>query len=268
MNIGNAFAAGRRLVSDNSPAILTSIGVTGTVTTAYLSGKASFRAVEIIAKEWAAETDRRITEEGGGIPGTIEPVTFTLRERVEMVWPEYIPAFGVGALTVIAIVTANRLSSREAAALAAAYGVSERALTEYREKVVDKYGESKDRAVRDEIAQDRVTANPPKPGTKLPGDGPVLCMDGISGRYFMGSMEIVKRAENDVNFGIIHHMYASLSSFYEKIGLSPTSLSDEMGWNTNAPVQLSVSTALAPDDIPCLVVDFHNMPTVNYTNLY
>ncbi len=40
-----------KLVADNSPAILTAWGVTGTLTTAYLTGKASFRAADLLAKD-------------------------------------------------------------------------------------------------------------------------------------------------------------------------------------------------------------------------
>jgi hypothetical protein len=45
---------GRRLLkfaSDNSPAILTSAAVVGTITTAYLTGKASFKAADVIRDE-------------------------------------------------------------------------------------------------------------------------------------------------------------------------------------------------------------------------
>ena len=59
----------QKYVLDNSPAILTAFGVVGTVSTAYLAGRASFRAADIIALE-----EERIDEE------------LLIRERVELTW--------------------------------------------------------------------------------------------------------------------------------------------------------------------------------------
>ena len=60
----------------------------------------------------------------------------------------------------------------------------------------------------------------------LAGTGEVLCYDMSSGRYFQSTIEDIKRAENRVNKDLIHFMSASLSMFYEEIGLPPTSYSD------------------------------------------
>lgn len=241
----------------NSPAILTAIGVTGTLTTAYLTGKASFRAVRVIDREQL--TLKRKAEAG-------EPLyILDTKQQLKIVWKMYIPAASAGALTVFSIVYANRIGSRRAAAVAAAYTLSEKAFSEYKDKVVETIGKNKAQKVRDDIAQDRVTANPV--GSQqviITGGGDVLCMDSHTGRYFQSSMETLKQAQNDINYQILNHDYASLTDFYNKIALPSIPTSDNLGWNTDKSLELMFTTAMSEDNKPCLVVSFLYGPYPNY----
>lgn len=258
MNIAGLIKKGETFITQNSTTILTSVGVTGTVTTAYLSGRASFKAAIVI------EDDRYRRVELEGVARE-----YGLKEKAQMVWPLYIPAVGVGSLTIASIIMANRIGSKKAAALAAAYGISEKAFQEYKEKVVQKLGENKERTVRDEIAQDRVNANPAI--TKeviITGAGDVLCFDMLTGRYFQSTVENIKSAQNKVNEEIISMMYASLGSFYDEIGLPSTQLSDTLGFNTNNYLEVVFSTVLSADQRPCVAIDFANPPVADYGKLY
>jgi Family of unknown function (DUF6353) len=246
---------GKQLVSDNSTALLTGIGVTGTVTTAVLTGRASFKAARIIDAETKALKDD-------------EP-ELTNKDKVKLVWTHYIPAVGVGTVTISSVILANRLSSKQAAALAAAYGLSEKAFQEYKEKVVEKIGQNKETDIRDSIAQDRVRNNPVNSREIiLAGTGEVLCFDILTGRYFQSSVEEIKRAENKMNFEIVHHMYVSLSAFYQEIGLPPTGFSEELGWNVDNRCEVKFSTVMSSDDRPCVAIDFHYLPIQNYGRFY
>lgn len=245
----------QKLAIDNSPAILTAIGVTGALTTAYLTGKASFKAAEMIREE-ADRTDKFTGYNG------------TLKQDVKLVWKLYIPAAGTAVLTVTAIVAANHIGSRRAAAIAAAYTISEKAFEEYKEKVVEKMGATKEQAVRDEVAQDRVDRNPVSSHEVIiAGSGQVLCFDEWSGRYFQSDMETIRKAQNDTNYQVLNESYASLSDFYERIGLPSTSQSDEIGWNTDRMIDLKFSTTLAEDGRPCLAIDFGLTPIRGYYKL-
>lgn len=261
MDVSELFKRGELFVKNNSPSLLTAVGVTGTVTTAVLTGRASFKAARIL--EDHVEEQRKLNSE----PLILDD--FTLQSKLRLVWPLYIPPVGVGGVTIASIVMANRIGSKRAAAMAAAYSISERAFEEYKVKVVERLGEKKEQAVRDEIAQDRVAAQPVI--TKeviIAGTGEVLCFDNLTGRYFRSSIEAIKKAQNTVNHDIINHMYASLSQFYEEIGLPPTRYSDEVGWNTNALIDVVFSTTMSTDDQPCIVIDFTVGPDPNYTKLY
>lgn len=240
-----------KFAADNSPTILTAIGVTGALTTAFLTGKASFRAAEII---YEAEMDAPPLEN---------------REKVELVWKLYIPAIGSALMTTVCIVAANRIGTRRAAGLAAAYSLSEKAIAEYKAKVIDKMGEKPERDMRDELAQERINQNPPGPREVIPGNtGDVLCYDSLFGRYFYSNMHTLRKAWNDTTLLTINDGYASLSDFYHNIGLSPTAYSDEVGWNTDKVLDLNFSTCLAPDDTPCISVEYLVVPVREYGCLH
>lgn len=238
---------------DNSPAILTAIGITGTVTTAYLTAKATLKAHALLREEVA-----RVNH---GIPQSrqTEP---TRKDVFLMTWKFYIPAATTGVVTIAAIFGANRVSTRRAAAMATAYSISERAFSEYKEKIVEKIGENKERAYRDEIAQERVEKNPVDEKTVIiTGGGEVLCYDQFTGRYFKSSMEAIRQAENKLNHVILHDGYASLTDLYYELGLSPTSFSDEVGWTSDYLLDIKVSTTMSEDNRPCLSIDFDIRPS-------
>ncbi len=251
MNLSQLMHRSQRMLSDNSPLILTTLGVVGTCATAYYTAKATFRAADVILRE---ERDRRIKQ---------EPV-LTPKERIELVWKLYMPAAGVMTLSCTAIVFANRISTRRTVAMAAAYTISERAYSEYKEKVVQQLGKSKEGKIREELAQERV-ARADKPANVMiaTDDGQVLCHDAFSNQYFKSDMESLRRAQNDVNAQILHADSATVSDFYHYVGspeLQPTSVSGDLGWNTDKLLELDFHTVLHNDRTPCISIDFAVVP--------
>lgn len=246
------------LVVDNADSILTGMAVTGTVATAVLTGRASFKAARLIDEERLEQGNR----EGLEVATDVELATF---EKVKISWRLYLPAVATGTTTLTCIIMANRISSKKIAALAVASGISERALQEYKTKVIEKLGDKHEQKIRDEIAQDRVTASPPGSQIIVAGDGKVLCYDMLTGRYFQSSVEEIKRAENKINFELVNHMYVSLSEFYDELGLPATTYTDMAGWNNNnAPVNVILSTVMSPDQRPCIAIDFERVPIMDY----
>jgi hypothetical protein len=249
------------LLNENSTTILTGIGVVGTVTTAYLSGSAAFKAGKILeeSEQQAAQNE----ENGHGI------IVVGMPLKIKMTWRLYIPAVLTGAATITAIIFANKIASKKIAALAIAGGLSDRALQEYKEKVASRWGENKARGIHDEIAQDRVDGNPVG-GREviLAGSGDVLCFDMLTGRYFTSSIEEIKRAENKINHELNNFMSASLTEFYDEIGLPATTYSDSVGWNGNNQVEVIFSTTMSSDNRPCIAIDFANAPIPEYHRVY
>lgn len=259
MTLSEILKRAEKLTIDNSPIILTTIGVTGSLTTAFLTGKASFKAAHILE---AALEDKRI-EIQDDIPRGIP--TLNNKEKIKLVWMLYIPAASTGVVTVVSIIASNRIGMRRAAAVAAAYSISEKAFVEYKEKVLEKFGENKERDVRDDLARDRVNENPvSSTQVIITGGGDVLCYDAFTGRYFKSDMETLKKAQNDLNHKLLNDYYASLSDFYDLVGLPPTSYSDEVGWNSDKLLELQFSTVLSDDGRPCISIDFRMAPIRDY----
>lgn len=141
--------------------------------------------------------------------------------------------------------------------MAAAYSLSQHAFEEYKDKVVEKVGKTKERAVRDDIAQDRVNQNPPsKNDIIITGGGDVLCYDKYTGRYFMSNMDALKKAENQVNFYVLNNQYATLNDFYQYIGLPTVPVGEEVGWTCDLNFGIDFSTTIAENDKPCIVLDY------------
>src|SRR5262245_48041719 len=149
------------------------------------------------------------------------------KEIVKEVWPLYIPPAISGVVTIGCIIMAHRVSSGRLAAVLASSAVTERAFSEYKEKIQQKFGERKATEVRDEIAKDRINKNPPESNQIImTGTGDVLCYDDLTGRYFESSMEKLRGAENDINNQLLHRSNASLSDFFDIVGLRPTTFTD------------------------------------------
>ena len=238
-----------RLAVNNAPIILTAIGVTGTITTALFTGRASFKAAQIIAAEEAQS-----------------PIS--TRRKFDLTWQLYIPAVGNGVLAVACIIAANRIGSRRAAAIAAAYSLTEKAFVEYKDKVIERMGPRKEQNVRDDIAQDRVDANPVSSREVIiTGSGDVLCYDSITGRYFESNVDTLRKAQNEINFQILHDMYASLSDLYQLIGLPTTPYSSEVGWNADTLFEMRFSTVMSENDRPCISLEYQVYPIRNYCRL-
>jgi hypothetical protein len=259
VNIGAIVKRAQKATADNAPTILTALGVTGLITTAVLTGKASFKAGKIIHE--------RNESTKNSLGDLSHEINMTSREMADITWKLYIPAAATGAVTIACIVSANHISTRRTAALASAYSITQEAFREYREKIVEKVGEKKEQQARDEIAQESVSKNPP-PATLILSDDKVLCKDMHTGRYFQSTLEDIKKAINDTNYQILNNDYASLSDFWDRIGLEKTSESDEIGWNTDCKLEVVFSSALTEKNQPCITIDFRTIPVRGYWSLH
>lgn len=246
IDIRHILGEAQKTIKDNTPAILAGMGIAGVITTSYLAVRATFRATQVIVEDEFKS-------------GTAATPRKRLEERAKLTWKLYIPTAISGAITIGAIAGATRIGSRRATALASAYSLSERAFSEYRGKVAEKFGEGKERALRDELAQDRVNNNPPK--DVVIATGQVLCCEAFTGRYFNCDMETLRRAENTINAKMVHSMYAYLDDFYDIVGLERTTMSDRIGWEVDRMLELRYSAVLH-NGRPCISFEY------NYTKAF
>lgn len=233
-----------KAVKQNSPDILTGVGVAGVLSTIVLTAKGSFDAATII------QVDELST-------GTNPDPKERLKERTKAVWRCYVPAAASATVTIGCIIGANRQSSTRTAIAATAYSVTERAFTEYREKVVEEIGEGKEQAIRDQIAQDQRNRDAGLREVIVTGSGDVLCCERLTGRYFKSDMETLRKAQNDINALIINEIYVTLSEFYDRVGLPETSQANRLGWDSTKLMELEFSTTLNKAGEPCLAFEYN-----------
>lgn len=240
MSVIDLLKRGTKAANDNSPVLLTALGVSGTIATAYLAGKASWRAA-------------RQTAEG--------PVMQSKREIAKDTWRFYIPAVLTGTGTVVAIIGANRVSSKRAAAAYSVLAVSQQAFSEYKDKVVEVLGEKKEQSIRDQVAQDRVTANPP-PNVIITSGKSIFC-ELYTGRYFECDIPSLDRAVNEINRQVNNHIYATLDDLYDLLGLPHTQYSAEIGWDSDRLLELKMTTAVTPKQEPCFAFEYNYVKTIH-----
>src|SRR5690242_7092090 len=140
-------------------------------------------------------------------------------ERTKLVWPLYIPAGASAISTIGCIIGANRVGANKAIAAQTALTVSQQLLSDYRDKVIEEFGEDKDRAIRDKVAEGRLMSNPPPPSDiMVSGPGNVLCCELYTGRYFISDMEALRKAQNDLNMKLLSQDYQTMWDFYYMVG--------------------------------------------------
>lgn len=250
-NLANLMSNTRQFVNKHSPEILTGIGIAGMITTTVLAVRATPKALQLIEEkkneDWVDE---------------LSPL-----EVVKTAWKPYVPAAVTGIASVACLIGASSVNAKRNAALATAYKLSETALSEYREKVIETIGEKKEKTVRDKVAEERVKKNPvSKSEVVVTNNGTTLCFDPISARYFKSSIDKIKRAENELNKQMLHDIsgYVSLNDFYDELGLDHTSVGDDLGWNVDRLIDISFSSQLNDDGEPSVVLDYLVTPKYDF----
>jgi hypothetical protein len=249
-----------RVLTRNSPTILTGMGVAGLVATTVMAVKATPRALELIEEDWNNRTEN----------GTYDASDWpqTPQEIIQITWKCYLPAAVTGILTIGAIIMANKINLRRTAALASVYALSEAALKEYQAKVIETIGQTKERKVKDDIAKDRITKNPVSDNEiVITSLGDTLCYDALSGRYFKSDIEKIRQVLNKSSRDLMSEMFIDLNTIYGDLGLKGTKMGDMVGWHIDdGLIEADFSSQLTENGTPCLVLDFVVEPRYNYNH--
>lgn len=240
MGLKNLIKSAGNVLQKNSPYILTALGCVGVVSTAVFTAQATIKAKELIDEN----------ESCGG-------PELTPKEKVELCWKFYVPAVVNGALSIACILCANSENMKRQAALATLYSVSESNLKEYRKKVIETLGETKEEKIRDEVVQEKLVMDPVNEDMIIiTGHGNTLCYDIHSGRYFKSDIETIRRVVNDMNHEVMGQMWVPLNDFYYALGIGSVKLGEKLGWTTDELLDVTYTTKLATNGQPCLVIDY------------
>lgn len=237
-------------VGKYTPQILMGVGIAGMVTTTVLAVKATPKAMLLMN-----EAQR---EKGSDL---------TVKEKIQVAWKPYIPAVATGVISVGCLIGSSNVSTRRTAAIATAYKLSETALSEYKDAVIETIGEKKEKQIKEKVASEKIKNNPVDSSqVVITGGGETLCYDTISGRYFKSDIEKIKKVENEINYALRNDDYISLNYLYDRLGLSNTSIGEDLGWNIDRDgyLEFNFGSHIADNGQPCIVLDYNVAPKYDY----
>lgn len=249
-NLSRFFKNTQVFMTKHSPEILTGVGIAGMFTTVVLAVQATPKAMRNI-EELRDELEQAPTK----------------TEIVKACWKCYIPAAITGVTSTACFIGATSVSVRRTAALAAAYQLSETALSEYRDKVIETVGEKKEQVVREKVAEEKLKQNPPQETDIIKTKkGTTRCFDPLSARYFESDIEFIRRAENNLNKRLNYDMgsYVTVNDFYDELELPHTDLGEHMGWNSDNQLDLDITAILCDDGEPAVYIGHYTPPKYEY----
>lgn len=233
------------IFAKNAPSILTALGVMGVFSTAALAVKATPVALDDLDK--AQEYfDRPMTKS----------------ETVQTVWKRYVPAASVGIGTVVCIISANSINLKRNAALAGLYSLSERALTEYQNKVIENLGAEKEREIRKQFTDSRIdTGLSEQEVIHQSKGGSTLCLETITNQLFRSDGQMLRKIENDLNFRIRREMWITLNDLFYELNFPPSPIGDNVGWNIHTPLEFKTTAQMHESRMePYIVLEYRWQP--------
>ena len=239
-------------IAKNLPRILVCGSIAGMVTSVVFAVKATPKAMILL--------DEKKQELG--------TEKLDVKTNVKTAAPAYIPT----AISMVAsagcMIGAMNENDRRNAALAAAYSLSESALKQYQEKVVETIGEEKEKELRQTITLDKMAKQPEETPVIVPAardasyDQLVECYESFSGRYFKTTVNALDRAMNGLNKQLLSDFRVTQNDLFDYLGLEHTKNGDLLGWDTDSTLTIETfySSKLDEDGMPCMVLDYSTPP--------
>lgn len=248
--VSTLFKSAKKSIVKHSPEILTGMGISCMVTSTIFAVAGTPKALQLLEK---AKKERNEDK--------LKPL-----DVVKTSWKCYVPSIAFGLTGIGCLIAANSVHLRRNAALTMAYTLSESALHEYRNKVVETIGEKKEEEVRDAIAKDKIANNPVSNSEVfIVKQGDTLFFDTLSKRYFKSDIEEIRKIVNELNRRMLIENYISLNDFYYEIGLSSIPVGDDIGWNVyKGYIKVYFSAQLTDDNRPCAVLNYDVAPYHDY----
>ena len=247
-------------MSKHSPEILTGIGIAGMITTTILAVKATPKALESIEeKKRELVHDQEIDIDD----------KLSVVETIKVAWKPYIPAAITCVTSTACLICANSVNMKRITALSTAYKLSEPALTEYKEKVIETVGAKKEKVIREKVAEEKIKRNPSaNTGIIITGKGTTRFLDYHSGRRFESDINTIDKAENILNRKLTNEMYVSLNEFYDYLGLDHTGEGSLLGWGVDIGyIEIDKHAIIDDDGQPCIVLEYNIAPYYHYDKL-
>lgn len=253
MNLSQMAKSVNRSLRKRSPEILIAVGILGMIGSTVMAVKATPKAIEVI------ENNTKLDENGN----KQEPTNI---EKVKLCWKLYLPTAISAGVSIACIVGSNSVNAKRNAALATAYTLSETALRDYTEKVVETIGEKKEQEIKDAVAKDRFEKNIEKSrDVIIAGPGKMKCYDIFFDRYFESDVNSIKRAVAELNRRMNYENYISANDYFDELGIKECPMGSLLGWNLDRGlIDVRFTSVLDENEVPCLAISHNVEPKPEY----
>ena len=265
----NVFKSIGHTVSKYSPEILIGIGIGGICVSTISTIIATKKALNAIDDEIDRQNEENIqlAENADEIPERV--TSLSRKDVVRVTWKYYVPTAVMLGTSIACMVGANQINHKRNVLLAASYEIASTALDEYKDVIVEEFGEEKATEIDDKVVKKRVERQRQEVEYDEiieTGKGDTLYYDETSARYFRSNKESIREAINNLNFRMLKcENYVSLNDFYDEIGIRRTSKGDDSGWSADRGwIEIRLSSQLGPKDEPCGVIIFRSEPRPDY----
>lgn len=240
----------------HAPEIGIVVGAAGTVVGTVMACKATRKADDVL-KETAEQKDKiervKHMTETKELPSDSysdedykKDLTITYAQTGLKLVKIYAPAVAVSGLSIACILASGRVFKKRNVALAAAYATADKSLKDYRERVIDRFGEKIDKELRYNIKAREVTETiTDDEGSSLTTKTTVDAIDpnelGDYAKIFDESctgwkrdpernLFFLKQQQNWANERLKARGYLFLNEVYESLGFMPTKAGQCVGW--------------------------------------
>ena len=237
----------------HAPEILVVTGVVGTVASAVLACKATTKLEGILDK---TKKDIAIIDECLDCPeGLPEPYTKEDAKKDKMIVYArtgldlaklYGPSLALGALSITCILASNNVLRKRSVGMAAAYTAVDTSFKEYRQRVVDRFGEELDKELRYNIKAKEVEEEVVDENGNVTVEKKTVYEAEINdlsdyARFFDATCEgytknaefnlmFLKRQQDFANDMLRARGYLFLNDVYELLGFNKTQAGQQVGW--------------------------------------
>lgn len=239
--MSRAVASKGLLLQKTSPHFLFGAGVVGVVGTTVLACRATLKMSDVLEEaQGNLHTAKELDHPDYSEKDRKRDISLIYFQSGVQVFKLYLPAIVVGGVSIAALTQSHRILSSRNAALTAAYTALDKGFTQYRARVVDKYGEEEDRNLRYGTREEQITdpeTGKKKTVTRVATD----CEPSVYARFFDPySTSWSKEPEYNLIFLRCQQNYANdllrarghvfLNEVYDMLGIARSKAGAVVGW--------------------------------------